>query len=649
MTPSHNTETAADHPVSSPEHHQAHHAGLWGLIIGAIGVVYGDIGTSPLYAFREAILAALGHNAVHGMAGMVPPQDVIMGLLSLIVWTLVIIVTGKYVLLLLRADNKGEGGTLSLMALALRSLGGRNQFVLLLGMIGAALFYGDSIITPAISVLSAVEGLKLISPASAEYVVPITLVILVALFAVQSRGTQTMAGFFGPITLVWFLAMAATGVYNIIQQLHVLWAISPHYGVEFLLHHRGVGLMVLGTVFLAVTGAEALYADLGHFGRKPIQMAWIWIVFPCLLLNYFGQAALMLRVPNALENPFYLMTPDWALAPMVVLATFATVIASQAVITGAYSLSRQAIQLGLLPRMEIRFTSADNAGQIYLPQVNSLLLIGVLCLVLAFRTSGNMAEAYGLAVTGVMVISTIMGFVVFWRVWQWPLWLASTVSGGLLLIEGAFLTANVLKLFHGGWVPLVMSIIMVVMMITWRRGSQIVFEKGKMVDFPLLDLIGQLGRRPPQKVAGTAIYLSADPVGAPSSLMHSLKHFRVLHEKVVILKIGTVDVPRIAEQDRIEFEILAPGFYRVSVNFGFMESPEVENALMRFRHPEWQYERMNSSFFLSRKTIKADARSDMPGWQDALFIMLYKNSDDAVDYFNIPSDRVVEIGSQMTV
>lgn len=633
--------------LSADQQHSHHHAGLWALVIGAIGVVYGDIGTSPLYAFREAILAAMGHDAIG--AGGALPHDVIFGLLSLIVWTLVIIVTLKYVVLLLRADNKGEGGTLSLMALALRSLGGRNKTILLLGMIGASLFYGDSIITPAISVLSAVEGLKLISPASSDYVVPITLLILITLFAVQSHGTHAMARFFGPITLIWFLSMAATGISQIIHHPGVLLALSPHYGIAFLLNHGVVALVVLGTVFLAVTGAEALYADLGHFGRKPIQLAWIMIVFPCLLLNYFGQAALLITRPETIENPFYLMAPEWALVPMVVLATIATVIASQAVITGAYSLSRQAIQLGLLPRMEIRFTSADNAGQIYLPQVNKMLLIGVLCLVLAFRSSSNMAEAYGLAVTGDMVISSSMAFIVLWKGWKWPLWRALLVAVPLLCLEGTFLAANAMKLLHGGWVPLTMSITMVTIMLTWRRGSKIILDKGKMVDFPMCDLIGQLERRPPHKVSGTAIYLSADPVGAPSSLMHCLKHFRVLHERVIILKIATVDIPRVAEADRFEFEQIGDGFYRLVINFGFMESPEVEAALLRFRHPEWQYERMTCSFFLSRKTIKADARSDMPGWQDALFIMLYKNSDDAVDYFNIPSDRVVEIGSQMTV
>jgi KUP system potassium uptake protein len=639
-------KVATNNQDCSAEHHQhPHKIGLWGLIIGAIGVVYGDIGTSPLYAFREAILAATEHKA----GQIVPETGVVMGLLSLIIWALVMIVSLKYVALLLRADNKGEGGTLSLMALALRSLGGRNRFILALGMLGAALFYGDSIITPAISVLSAVEGLKLISPQSGHYVVPITVLILIGLFAVQSRGTEVVARFFGPITVVWFLAMASTGLINIIDQPQVLLAISPHYGIQFLFEHGKVGLLVLGTVFLAVTGAEALYADLGHFGRKPIQIAWIFIVFPCLLLNYFGQAALILTNPQALENPFYLMAPDWALVPIVILATFATVIASQAVITGAFSLSRQAIQLGLLPRMDIRFTSADNAGQIYLPQINKMLLIGVLCLVLAFRTSGNLAEAYGVAVSGDMVIGTMMAFVVFRYAWKWPLWRVLMVVIPFGLLEWAFLAANAMKLLHGGWVPLAMSSALVIIMVTWRRGSQIVYDKGKMVDFPLVDLIGQLTRRPPHKVAGTAIYLSADPIGAPSSLMHSLKHFRVLHEKVVVLKIATIDVPRVYEKDRFEFEMMAPGFYRMTINFGFMESPEVENALMRFRHPEWQYERMNSSFFLSRKTIKADAGSDMPGWQDALFIMLYKNSDDAVDYFNIPSDRVVEIGSQMTV
>lgn len=645
-------QTPANPNTNNQDHGHTPHgqAGLIGLIIGAIGVVYGDIGTSPLYAFREAILAALGHVGGGEIVNtIILPRDIVFGILSLIIWTLVIIVTCKYVILLLRADNRGEGGTLSLMALALRSLGGRNRLILAFGMIGASLFYGDSMITPAISVLSAVEGLKLISPATSTFVIPITLIILIVLFAVQRRGTHMVAKFFGPITLVWFIAIALTGIHQIIRDPSVLAAISPHYGVSFLFHHADVALVVLGTVFLAVTGAEALYADLGHFGRKPIQRAWIMVVFPCLILNYFGQAALMLNNPETIDNPFYKMGPDWTLIPMVILATMATVIASQAVITGAYSLSRQAVQLGLLPRMEIRFTSADNAGQIFVPQVNKMLLIGVLILVLVFRNSGNMAEAYGLAVSGNMVISMMMAFVVLVKGWKWPLWRALLIAVPLLCLEGTFVSANAMKLFHGGWVPVLMSISMVTIMLTWRRGSRIIFEKGKMVDFPIIDLCGQLERRPPHKVAGTAIYLSADAVWAPSSLMHCLKHFRVLHEKVIILKVNTRDVPRISDHERFEFDMIAPGFYRMVIHFGFMESPEVENALLRFRHPDWQYERMTCSFFLSRKTIKADARSDMPGWQDALFIMLYKNSDDAVDYFNIPSDRVVEIGSQMTV
>jgi KUP system potassium uptake protein len=616
-------------------------AGFAALTLGSIGVVYGDIGTSPLYAFREAVIAASAGGAVTSQA--------VLGVLSLILWALIIVVTLKYVLILLRADNNGEGGTLALMALAQRGVTRGAATIVLLGIISGALFYGDAVITPALSVLSAIEGIKLVTAALDPYVVPLTVVILVVLFAVQSRGTARMAAFFGPVMLVWFAIIAIAAVAPIVRHPEVLLSLNPLYAVSFMLHHGIIGFVTLGAVFLAVTGAEALYADLGHFGKRPIQTAWLFIVLPSLALNYLGQGALVIADPKAVENPFFLMFPDWALIPMVALATAATVIASQAVITGAYSLTRQAIQLGLLPRFEIRHTSEAHSGQIFMPRVNRMLLIAVVLLVLMFKSSSALASAYGISVTGTMVVTAMMGFVVIWKVWKWSALAAAALIAPFLFLDLTFLAANLLKVLEGGWVPLALGAWVMLLMYTWRRGSRLLFEKSRKLEFPLADLVAMLEKRPPQRVSGTAVFLTSDPVSAPTALMHSLKHYKVLHEKNVILTIESAATPRVDPSERVRLEQISPTFTKVTLRFGFMESPNVPKALAIARKLGWQFDIMSTSFFLSRRALKPAAHSGMPRWQDHLFIALSRTANDATDYFQIPSGRVVEVGTQVTV
>ncbi len=633
---------AAETPASNGRVDAHSTAAFKSLMLGSIGVVYGDIGTSPLYALREAVSAASGGT------GSVSPQAVL-GVLSLILWALIVVVTLKYVLILLRADNHGEGGTLALMALAQRAVRSGGGVIVLLGIISGALFYGDAVITPALSVLSAIEGIKLVTAAFDPYVVPLTVIILLVLFAVQSRGTARVAAFFGPVMCVWFGIIAVAAVPQIARQPEVLFALNPLYAVSFMIHHGIIGFVTLGAVFLAVTGAEALYADLGHFGKKPIQTAWLAIVLPSLALNYLGQGALVIADPKAIENPFFLMFPDWALLPMVALATVATVIASQAVITGAYSLTRQAIQLGLLPRFEIRHTSEAHSGQIYIPRVNMLLLISVLLLVLLFRSSSALASAYGISVTGTMVVTAMMGFVVIWRVWRWSPFAAAALIAPFLLLDLTFLAANLLKVVEGGWVPLALGSVVMLLMYTWRRGSRLLFEKSRKLEFPLLDLVAMLEKRPPQRVSGTAVFLTSDPLSAPTALLHSLKHYKVLHEKNVILTIETASTPRINPAERVRLEEISATFSKVTLRFGFMESPNVPKALAIARKLGWQFDIMATSFFLSRRALKPAAHSGMPRWQDHLFIALSRTANDATDYFQIPTGRVVEVGTQVTV
>ncbi len=615
---------------------------FWVLALGSIGVVYGDIGTSPLYALREAALAATAKT------GPVT-EPIILGVLSLIIWALILVVTVKYVAILLNADNKGEGGTLSLMALAQRVMGTQMVMIPILAMIGAALFYGDAMITPAISVLSAVEGLKIVTPAFDPYVLPLTLAIIVVLFAVQARGTASVATFFGPVTLVWFICIGVAGLAHIGDNPRVLLAFNPAYALSFLVSHGIIGLITLGAVFLAVTGAEALYADLGHFGKRPIQLAWLVIVLPALLLNYLGQGALILHTPEAIKNPFFLMMPPWALIPIVILATAATIIASQAVITGAFSLTRQAIQLGLLPRMEIRFTSDAHAGQIYMPQVNWLIMFGVLALVIMFKTSSSLASAYGIAVTGTMVVTSMMAIVVIWKYWNWPLWAALALMLPLLALDVIFLGANSLKVFDGGYVPLALGALLMLVMWTWRQGSRILFAKTRRLEVPLVDLVRSLSKRPPHSVPGTAVFFTSDPESAPTALLHSLKHYKVLHENNVVLTIRTSDSPSVAPEDKVKIEKLNALFSRIIITFGYMETPDVPKALAIARKLGWKFNIMTTSFFLSRRSVRASKHEGMPVWQDKLFIGLARNADDASHYFRLPTDRVVEVGSQITV
>jgi len=630
------SDTSADTPQEVPVS-----TGFWALTLGSIGVVFGDIGTSPLYAFREAV-----HNATHG--GPVS-RDIVLGVLSLILWSLIIVVTIKYVLLLLRADNNGEGGTLSLMALGQRALGRRNWLLLALGVIGGAMFLGDAMITPAISVLSAVEGLKIAAPALEHYVVPLAIVILVCLFAVQSRGTALVASAFGPVMIVWFLTLGFMGLMHISDDPGIVYAINPVFAVQFLLTHGMIGLVILGAVFLAVTGGEALYADLGHFGRKPIQTAWFYFVMPCLLLNYFGQGALVLAHPETIENPFYRMVPDSMLVPLICLATAATVIASQAVITGAFSLVRQAIQLGLLPRFEVRYTSETHAGQIYLPRVNVLLLIGVLLLVGLFRSSSNLASAYGIAVSTTMVCDGLMCFVVIWKLWNWRAATAAALIIPLVIVDLTFLTANLLKLLQGAWVPVLFGILMAGLVWTWRRGAAILTIKTRRTEVPLVDLIKSLEKRPPHIVKGTAVFLTSDPAYVPTALLHNLKHNKVLHEHNVILTIHTAETPRVDVADRVRMENISDKFSTVRLTFGFMESPNVPKALAIARKLGWQFDIMSTSFFVSRRSLKPAAQSGMPRWQDHLFIAMSRSANDATDYFQIPTGRVVEVGTQVTI
>ncbi|HKS62975.1 MAG TPA: potassium transporter Kup, partial [Xanthobacteraceae bacterium] len=498
-------------------------------------------------------------------------------------------------------------------------------------------------------VLSAVEGLKVVTPAFESYVVPLTVVILLALFAVQSRGTAQVAALFGPVTLVWFVAIAIPGVRLIAADPSVLAALNPWHALTFVTGHGTIGLVALGAVFLAVTGAEALYADLGHFGRRPIQTAWIAIVLPALVLNYLGQGALVLANPKAIENPFFLLYPQWALMPMVLLATAATVIASQAVITGAYSLTRQAIQLGLLPRLEIRHTSEARAGQIYMPRVNALLLIGVLLLVALFRSSSALASAYGIAVTGTMVVTAMMAFVVIWKAWNWSPVAAAALIAPFLLIDLTFLGANMLKVHEGGWMPLALGGAIMVVMYTWRRGSRLLFDKTRKLETPLGTLVATLQRKPPLQVPGTAVFLTSDPASAPTSLLHSLKHYKVLHRHNVVLTVETADTPRVPADERVRIEQLGENFSCVTLRFGFMETPNVPKALAIARKLGWQFDIMSTSFFLSRRSLKPAANSGMPRWQDRLFIQLARGANDATDYFQIPTGRVVEIGTQVAV
>ncbi len=644
--------SAAGEPLHTPsDPHQTTegqgHGGFWMLAIGAIGVVFGDIGTSPLYAMREAL---------HHTRSGVTSELAVLGVVSLVIWALILVVTLKYVLLLMRADNKGEGGTLALMALARKTLakpnGKRSATVFFLGVIGAALFYGDGIITPAISVLSAIEGLKDAPGLGGRvdnWIVPISAGILIVLFLVQSRGTHRMAAFFGPITLVWFMVLGGLGLYHLFDDLSIFRALSPHYGVMFLVQNGFLGFVILGSVFLAVTGAEALYSDMGHFGKKPIQVGWLYLVFPCLALNYLGQGASILAHPEARLNPFWEMVPQVVYWPVLLLATAATVIASQAVITGAFSVTQQAVSLGLLPRIDIRRTSETQAGQIYVPQVNTMLMIGVLVLLFSFKSSTNLAAAYGIAVTGSMFVDTLLAFVIIRFLWKWKWSTTLLVLVPLLLLDLTFISSNLLKIPQGAWMPLVFGAVLVVIMWTWTRGGQILTEKTRRDSVPLTDLIGILEARAPHRAPGTAIFLTSDPDVTPVALMHNLKHNKVLHEKNIIATVRTAETPRVRDEDRVKIEKVNDDFKKLIITYGFMESPNVPKALALCRKQGLKFDIMATSVFLGRRSIVPSANSGMPLWQDKLFIFLMKNSANPTDFFKIPPGRVVELGAQVTV
>lgn len=616
-------------------------AGFLALVVGSIGVVFGDIGTSPLYALKETAAAAAEGGPL--------TREIILGVLSLIVWALILIVTIKYVVILLRADNKGEGGTLTLVALAQRALGRRRGVVLALGILGAGLFYGDSLLTPAISVLSAVEGFKLLAPDFSHYVVPITIAIVLLLFFFQRHGTGRVGIFFGPVMIVWFATLAVTGLINIVKDPSIFWALSPHYSVTFFIDHPHLGVVVMGAVCLAVTGAEALYADLGHFGPLPIRTAWLCFIFPSLVINYFGQGALVLSNPAAIEHPIFFLVPEWALPVMIVLATSATVIASQAVITGAFSMTRQAVQLGLLPRIEIQFTSESHQGQIFLPRVNFLLLCGIILLVLGFQSSSHLSHAYGISVFGAMVVDALLAIIVIWKGWKWSLWLTLAVMLPFLLLDLAFLGANFPKIVTGGYVPIILGAVLITIMWTWVKGTAILFDKTRKSDVPLAELVAMLAKSPPHQVKGTAVFLTSDPDTSPSALLHNLKHNKVLHEKNVILTVKTVDTPRVPDSERVTLEQISDAFWRVKMTYGYMETPNIPRGLAILRKFGFKFDIMATSFFLSRRSIRPAMESSMPLWQDRLYIGLAKTANDATDFFQIPTGRVVEVGTQVTI
>jgi KUP system potassium uptake protein len=633
------TADEKSHDLQSTSGHQASGPFL-GLAVGSVGVVYGDIGTSPLYAVRESL---------HHAAGDGVTRSEVIGVISLMLWALILVVTIKYVILIMRADNQGEGGTLSLMALVQKVTGRGMNTAFLLGVAGAALFYGDSVITPAVSVLSAVEGFGVVLPQTERFILPAAILIIVLLFSVQSRGTAKVAAFFGPIMCVWFLTLGVLGLYHIADDPEIFKAFNPLEAGHFLTNHGIVGLVVLGSVFLAVTGAEALYADMGHFGRSPIRWAWMVFVFPCLALNYLGQGAMILGSPETVGNPFFLMAPQWASIPLVVLSCVAAVIASQAVITGAFSLTAQAVQLGILPRIEIRHTSEQLAGQIYLPKVNRLLFAGVIALIILFQTSSSLASAYGIAVTGAMLADAGLMIFVIWKVWKWGLGWALAIMTPLILIDLAFFGANLLKLFDGAALPLAFGVFLMVVMWTWVRGSKIIADKSRRESVPLADLTKMLGKKPPQRVHGTAVFLTADSETAPTALMHNLKHNHVLHNTNILLTIKTAQVPYVPESEQITVETLSDDFRRIVANLGYMQSPRIPYLLAQARRQGCEFELMQTSFFLGRRTIKASAQSGMPLWQDGLYIALARSAANATDFFHIPYNRVVEMGSQVTV
>jgi KUP system potassium uptake protein len=615
---------------------------LAALTLGAIGVVYGDIGTSVLYAVKEVFN--------HGHVAVTP--DNVYGLMSIFFWTMTVIVSIKYVALVLRADNNGEGGLIAMLALASNAVKDKpklRRILLVIGIFGASLFYGDGVITPAISVLSAVEGLEVVSPAFAQGVIPITLAILFALFALQKKGTTGIGKFFGPITLVWFLTIALLGISQIITQPDILKALSPHYAVGFMWANPGTTFIILGAVVLCVTGAEALYADLGHFGKKPIRLAWFSIVMPCLVLNYFGQGALLLNNPQAVKNPFYLMAPDWALLPLVALATLATVIASQALITGAFSVTKQAIQMGYLPRLRILHTSVRDTGQIYMPFINWGLFVVIVLAVVLFRSSSNLAAAYGIAVCTDMLITTILTFYVVRYGWKYPLWLCLGATGVFFVVDVAFFASNLMKLFAGGWFPLVIGGIVFTLMMTWKKGRLILNEKLRTEAIDLPSFLDAVFVSPPARVEGTAVFLTAEPGTVPNALLHNLKHNKVLHENNLFVTVRNHEVPWIGLSKRLEIESLGHDCWQVIVNYGFKNDPDLPKALQQIKGHGCELEPMTSSYFLSRDLIVPTVGGGMAVWREKLFAQMHHNAGSAADFLNLPNNAVVELGSKIEI
>jgi KUP system potassium uptake protein len=612
------------------------------MLLGVLGVVYGDIGTSPLYAFRTS----LDHFKDRGVASFE-----ILGILSLIFWSLIIIVTVKYVLLVMRADNRGEGGILALMALALRSSGSARFTAVLamVGITGACLFFGDGVITPAISVLSAVEGLEVSAPELKQFVLPISGIVILALFAMQYRGTTSVGRVFGPIMLLWFVAIGLFGLREVWAHPIVLQALSPTYAVRILMHYNWLAFVALGSVVLAVTGAEALYADMGHFGAKPIKVDWMTFVLPCLVLNYFGQGARVLADPAAIENPFYLLAPSWARLPLVILATAATVIASQAVISGAYSVARQCMQLGFLPRMAIKHTSATEEGQIYVPQINSLLMAGVLILVVSFKTSENLASAYGIAVTGTFLCTCVLAAVVFRRQFGWSRYAAIGVFGFLFAVDLVFFSSNLLKLVEGGWVPIALGLALLALMTSWKRGRDLLTARWRQDSLPLASFLGRLPQSRTVRVPGLAVFLTGTPEFVPAALLHNLKHNKVLHERVLFVTVTNVDVPEIAAAERCTVTELAPGIHRVVIRYGFMESPNLPRDLAALTDVGVNFDPMQASYFLGRETLVPAMVPKMPVWRIWLFLLMSRNAASATEFFRIPSDRVVELGVRVAI
>ncbi|MGB7816563.1 MAG: potassium transporter Kup [Methylotenera sp.] len=626
------------------DNNNAHKPRLPAMALAALGVVFGDIGTSPLYTMKEVF--SVGHHPIAPTVGNV------YGILSLITWALILIVSVKYVAFIMRADNRGEGGIMALLALASRNTEGnrvKQRNIMFLGILGACMFYADGMITPAISVLSAVEGLEVAAPRLHSAIVPITLVVLFGLFWAQSKGTEVVGRFFGPVMLLWFGTLGVLGVINIAHDATILHALNPFYAVEFFIHQPWLAFVALGAVVLAVTGAEALYADMGHFGRFPIRLAWFGFVLPALLLNYFGQGALILHDANSVKNPFYLLAPEWALFPLIGLATVATVIASQAVITGAFSVSRQALQLGYLPRMYIQHTSESTQGQVYMPRVNWGLMLGVMLLVISFGSSGNLAAAYGIAVTGDMVITTLLASIVFVEIWRWSKLKTYLLVALFLTIDLAFFSANVLKIPDGGWVPLLIGLCIFTLMLTWKTGRSMVYTRLKSEAMAIEPFIEAVGAHPPPRVPGTALFMTPNPEGVPHAMLHNLKHNKVLHEKVVILTVKFLDFPHTNLEERISVEALPYQFYRVTVRYGFKDEPDLPHDLLLCSKYGLEFDAMDTSYFVGKEILIASHKSGMAFWRKKIFIGLFRSAETITNQFKLPPNRVMELGSQLMI